>query len=147
MPSEITWSFCQIKGVWWEGGEETVWDAEVFIISRTKREEKCPSFSHTRGPFTYSFLSVFMWSVAVALLSFLIWVLGAFSPFVLVTLARNLSIVLLFPKNQLFVSLILSLVSLFSVSLVSVLIFISSSFPCFFRLKLLFFLLFPKVEA
>lgn len=64
-------------------------------------------------------------STVISPVSFLILVIFVFSLSIIISLARGLSILLIFPpKNQLFVSLIFSIVFLFSISLISSLIII-----------------------
>ena len=63
-------------------------------------------------------------SIVTSPSSFLILLIRVLSLFCLISLARGLSILLIFSKNQLFVSLIFSMVV--SISLISALIFMSS---------------------
>lgn len=78
-------------------------------------------------------------SVAMASLSNIINVC-LFSFFFLVSLARSLSILLIFLNNHFLALLILSIISLFSLSLISAFIFIFSSslmIPCSIFIKIL----------
>ena len=65
-------------------------------------------------------------SVVTSPFSFLILLIWVLSLFCLISLARGLSILLIFSKNQLFVSLIFSMVFFVSISLISALIFMIS---------------------
>ncbi|XP_052026956.1 KDM5C adjacent transcript [Chionomys nivalis] len=71
--------------------------------------------------------------------SLLILVICAFSLFFLINLSRGLSILLVFTKNQLLALLLLSIVSLFSISLISALIFFDLLPSTFFGFILLLF--------
>jgi hypothetical protein len=62
--------------------------------------------------------------VVISPFAFLILLIWVFSLLILVRFARGLSILFIFSKNQLFVSLILCMVFLVSISLISALIFI-----------------------
>ena len=68
--------------------------------------------------------SVIHWSLSSMLLSLHVFVFFAF--FFLRSLAKGLSILLIFSKNQLFVSFIFSMVFFVSISLISALIFMIS---------------------
>jgi hypothetical protein len=85
--------------------------------------------------------------VVISPFAFLILLIWVFSLFILVRFARGLSILFIFPKNQLFVSLILCMfffvvvVYLFvSISLIGALIFIISLLLLFWDLLVLVFL-------
>ena len=65
-------------------------------------------------------------SVVTSPFSFLILLIWVLSLFCLISLAKGLSILLIFSKNQLFVSLTFSMVFFVSISLISALIFMIS---------------------
>ena len=73
-------------------------------------------------------LCIYVVAVVISPLSFLILFIWAFSLFFLVSIAKNLSILFIFSKNQLLVSLIFSIVFLVCISFISALIHIISSF-------------------
>ena len=79
-------------------------------------------------------------SVVTSPFSFLILLMWVFSLFLLMSLAKGLSILFIFSKNQLFVSLIFSIVFV-SISLISAMIFMIS----FLLLPLVLFVLFSLV--
>ena len=71
-------------------------------------------------------LCIFGMSVVTSPFSFLILLIWVLSLFFLISLAKGLSILLMFSKNQLFVSLIFSMVFFISISLISALIYMIS---------------------
>ena len=71
-------------------------------------------------------LCISVMSLVTSPFSFLILLIWVLSLFCLVSLAKGLSILLIFSKKQLFVSLILSMVFFVSISLISALIFMIS---------------------
>ena len=74
---------------------------------------------------TNFFVVFYAGSTVISPVSFLILVIFVFSLSIIISLARGLLILLISPpKNQLFVSLIFSIVFLFSISLISILIII-----------------------
>ena len=71
-------------------------------------------------------LCISVMSIVTSPFSFLILLIWVLSLFCLISLAKGLSILLIFSKNQLFVSLIFSMVFFVSISLISALIFMIS---------------------